>query len=358
MAAGEMPNLLALAATGARARLTVEPEQVPAIVWTTIATGRGPEAHGIHSVGARRLPGMRTPVPLAEDSAFTRALGAATDLLRLTHAQPAGSVLREAKTFWNVASEKGLRVAVVNWWATWPADVVNGFVVTDRALLRLEKGGAPDRDTHPGDLIQRLRPLAQATEAERPRRIDRFAVESALLIRSAGPVDLDAVYLPGLDIATMQKLGDESAIADVAGTSARLDAVRAHHRFVDELIGRAAAGASPTTAIVIVGDPGRLPRRGGEAEGLLILTGPVVPGSDLGAARERDVAPTVLHLLGLPVSAQLEGRVLESALHPDFRAAHPVRHVAAYGRRRAAPAAESAFDKDMLEELRSLGYIQ
>jgi hypothetical protein len=32
--------------------------------------------------------------------------------------------------------------------------------------------------------------------------------------------------------------------------------------------------------------------------------------------------------------------------------------VAAYGRRAAPPAAQSAFDSQMLEELRSLGYIK
>ena len=81
------------------------------------------------------------------------------------------------------------------------------------------------------------------------------------------------------------------------------------------------------------------------------------PG-DLGAVSERDVAPTVLHLAGLPASRELEGRVLEAALSPAFRAAHPVRTVASYGRRVPGRPAESAFDRDMLEELRALGYVQ
>jgi hypothetical protein len=78
----------------------------------------------------------------------------------------------------------------------------------------------------------------------------------------------------------------------------------------------------------------------------------------MAAGGERDVAPTVLHLLGLPVSDELEGRVLEAALTPEFRAAHPVRRVASYGLRPPGRLRESAFDRDMLEELRSLGYIQ
>jgi arylsulfatase A-like enzyme len=79
---------------------------------------------------------------------------------------------------------------------------------------------------------------------------------------------------------------------------------------------------------------------------------------ELGEVSERDIAPTVLHLLGLPVSRELEGRVLEAAFERAFTEAHPVRTVASYGRRAATRQAESAFDRDMLEELKSLGYIQ
>jgi hypothetical protein len=351
-----MPGLAALLAAGAHGTLRAEPEQVPAIVWTTIATGRGPEAHGIRSTGERRLPGMRTPVPSGDADPFARALGAATDLLRLGRAQPATSVLRRAKTIWNVASEKGLRVGVVNWWATWPADEVNGYVVTDRALFKLEKGGPFDGEAWPPSVFDRLRPLAEVAHGK-PRGIDRFAVEAARLLRTGSPPDVEAVYLPGLDIATMQHLGGGEA-ADVAALDARLDDVRAYFRLVDAMLARAAQERDPADVLVVVGDPGRLARRSPSPEGLLVLAGaPIAPG-DLGTLSERDVAPTVLHLAGLPVSRELEGRVAEAALSADARARHPVRMVASYGRRPPARPAESAFDAEMLEELRSLGYVQ
>jgi arylsulfatase A-like enzyme len=83
----------------------------------------------------------------------------------------------------------------------------------------------------------------------------------------------------------------------------------------------------------------------------------VAPG-DLGAVSGRDIAPTVLHLLGLPRSRELDGRVLEAALSEAFRRDHPVRLVDSYGRRPPSRAAQSDFDQDVLEQLRSLGYIQ
>jgi hypothetical protein len=360
MAGGEMPALAALAARSARAVLRAEPERVPAIVWTTVATGRGPEAHGIQSAEARRVAGLRTAVPLDEaESAFATALARTADLVRLTRKQPASAALRAVKAFWNVASDKGLRVGVVNWWATWPADPVNGYLVTDRALFRLEKGGAPDREVHPPEAFESLRALVLPSEGEeRARRLDRFHLAAARALRLAFRPDLEALYLPGLDIFTMQQLGEAPA-SDLAGFEAKLAAVRDQYRFVDGLLAEATADLGPQDVLVLVGDPGRLARSDpGGSEGLLLLAGgPVAPG-DLGGVSERDLAPTVLHLLGLPWSRELDGRVLEEALSAEFRRDHPVRLVDSYGRRPPSRAAESAFDRDVLEELRSLGYIQ
>jgi hypothetical protein len=358
-AKGELPALAALVARGAHARLAAEPERVPAIVWTTIATGRGPAAHGIVAPDARRIAGLRTPVSLdAERGAFAAALVRTADLLRLTRSQPAGAALRSVKTFWNVASDKGLRVGVVNWWATWPAEPLNGYVVSDRAAFKIESGGAFDRELSPPEAWAGLRPLLDAAEPERARRLDLFHVAAARALRGASPPDLEAVYLPGLDIVTMQQLGEAPA-SDLAALDAKLGAVRAQYRFVDGLIGRYVAELDPRDVLVLVADPGRLARGAAQpAEGLLVLAGSHVAPGDLGAASARDVAPTVLHLLGLPVSRELEGRALEAALDGAFRAEHPLRLVDSYGSRPPARAADSAFDQEVLEQLRSLGYIQ
>jgi hypothetical protein len=109
--------------------------------------------------------------------------------------------------------------------------------------------------------------------------------------------------------------------------------------------------------VILAGDPGRLPRERGDAEGLLVLAGGPVRAGDLGTVSERDIAPTILHLVGLPRSRELDGVVLETAFDEGFRAAHPVRVVASYGRRPAAGVASSEFNQEVLEQLRSLGYI-
>jgi hypothetical protein len=192
----------------------------------------------------------------------------------------------------------------------------------------------------------------------RARALDRFHLAAARLLRDEAPPDLEALYLPGLDIATMQQLGEAEA-GDLPSLDARLAAVREAYRFADEILGEERKSLAPGEVLILVGDPGRFARRGGATpQGLLVMAGGPVVARDLGSVSERDVAPTVLHLAGLPRSDELDGHVLEAALQPEFRAAHPVRHVASYGRRTPPKAAGSAFDRDMLEELRSLGYIQ
>ena len=166
------------------------------------------------------------------------------------------------------------------------------------------------------------------------------------------------MYLPGLDIFTTQKMG-AAALADLAGLDAQLEAVRAYYRFVDGLLGELASDVGPGRVLMLVGDPGRLARgKTPLPEGTFLLVGGPARPADLGVVSSRDIAPTVLHLAGLPKSDELAGMVLESALEDGFRSAHPVRTVASYGRRPQTRSAESAFDRDMLEELKALGYVQ
>src|SRR5689334_21873249 len=108
------------------------------------------------------------------------------------------------------------------------------------------------------------------------------------MLAKESPLDVEAVYLPSLDITSMQLLGDAPG-ADLASLGARLDRVREYHAFVDALLGRYLDAAGPGDVTLIVGDPGRLARRGGTAPfGVLLMVGAAVQPGDLGAAGERD----------------------------------------------------------------------
>jgi len=73
---------------------------------------------------------------------------------------------------------------------------------------------------------------------------------------------------------------------------------------------------------------GRMPeeRTGNHArDGILLAYGPDVRrGERLSTRAIEDVAPTVLYLLGLPVDADMDGRVLTDALRPEGLASRPI----------------------------------
>ena len=118
---GQLPHFARLVEEGAFGDLaTLQPMFSPRI-WTTVATGYEPERHGITDfVVLDRATGREVPVP---------------------------SVARRVPALWNRASDAGRRVAVVAWWATWPAERVDGVIVSDRFgyhFLHEEAGGARD----------------------------------------------------------------------------------------------------------------------------------------------------------------------------------------------------------------------
>src|SRR5215204_4210432 len=124
--------------------LAVHDTADPARAWTTIATGTPPEVHGVHGIEVRRVAGIRGILP-RRGGRISGLLADATDLLRLTRPGLTSRDARRVKTIWEVAEDAGLRAAVINWWATWPAGG-SGIVLTDRAMVRLEKGGPLDAE--------------------------------------------------------------------------------------------------------------------------------------------------------------------------------------------------------------------
>ena len=95
--------------------------------------------------------------------------------------------------------------------------------------------------------------------------------------------------------------------------------------------------------------------------GILIASGPVFRKRvQIENARLIDLAPTLLHLLGVPVPADMDGNVLESAFEPDFLAAHPVRTGAASGTSGTDfPSGYTDAESAAVEErLQALGYLE
>jgi hypothetical protein len=72
------------------------------------------------------------------------------------------------------------------------------------------------------------------------------------------------------------------------------------------------------------------------------------------------VAPTILYLLGIPGSRELSGRPQVGLVDDRFVARVPLRTVTTYGRRviSAGRPGSTPLDRDMMDRLRSLGYVR
>jgi hypothetical protein len=359
-----------------RIPLAAQDTSDPARAWTTIATGHPPEVHGVHGLETTRVAGLQGILGAGEGT-LSRAIRAATDVARLTRPSIASRDERRAKTIWEVADDAGLRTAVVNWWATWPAPSGTGIVVTDRAVLRLEHGGTLDAEIAPADLyapLQRLWPEIRKGARDAASGAFESVADSgtlAVLRRSAeldativgimqalpGPRrDLDVIYLPGLDIAQHALLGAGGAAPSASVMAARVDALRSYYSFLVRLLNPLMTAAARQVVMIVTG-PGRVQSA---APGILGITHAFVNFAQDASARVEDVAPTVLYALGIPMSRELAGQPLRY-LFPDRQLGEThERYVTTYGRPFTKPTAREGkpLDQEMIDRLRSLGYVK
>lgn len=348
----------------------------PARAWTTIATGAPPDAHGVHGIETRRVAGVRGILSL-RGGRMANLLGAAADVVRLTRPALTSRDERRVKTVWEVAEDAGLRTAVVNWWATWPAQG-KGIVISDRAMVRLEKGGALDAEIAPasvyeplraqwGEIRRRAQQLAASAFAavpdaaaqgalRRSAELDATVVE--ILHALPGPArDLDVIYLPGLDIAQHALLARDASGAEAASElAARVAAIGLYYEFLERLVEPLLA-VDPDDAAIVLTQPGRVAT---PLEGHVVILG--VPAAPQAASMGTplDVEPTIAYALGLPLSQELSGHPMERLFAPEFVGRNRQRAVPTYGRPFATsePRHGTPLDQEAIDRLRSLGYVK
>lgn len=345
----------------------------PPEVWTTMLTGLPSEEHGVRAAGVEVLPGIATPLraergPLSLAWALRSVLPART--------VPASGATRTVRTLWEMVALKA-PVASVGFWASWPARGDDGdgagFVVSDRVLAKLLSGKEDDRDTAPASLFSRLQADFEAERAsirkefeeripaprtEQARRIlwesfliDAYSLRTSLRLAEDPSLRASFVYLPGLDILRI-RLDRELTVHGTTGRLEEAEALEAYVRWLDGVVAEALRSSAGTS--VVVGDPGRSATEG--TEGFVVVAGARAKhGCVAPPLGDLDVAPLTLSLLGYPRSVEMTGRAPATCL-VDTVEPPPIE---TYGRRRiAAHARGSDSDPEMLERLRSLGYLE
>ena len=401
---GRLPHLSALRARGVSGPIaTLADIPLSPVIWTSIATGKRADKHGITWFMVDRPDGTRAPVR---------------------------SHNRKTKALWNILAEQERVPVSVGWWATYPAeDVGEGVVVSDaigfHGFGRTARGDVPAGKTHPPELFEEVYALVPAEQQISPDFARRFihlspeeyretmfdpgryarhdpenpihlfqqyavtaqgyaAIAEQMLENR--PYDLFLVYFEQVDSFShlfMKYAPPRLAWIDEADFERYRDVVSEWYVYQDELLGRLLARIDlDTTAVIVVSDHGfktgerrirseqtvdvNKAHFEHEPEGIFLAAGPHIRhAATIEGATMLDIAPTLLHYLGLPVAKDMDGKVLEDLFEPGFREIHPIRYVVSYedpsGSERAPEPAEEYAAEDLEENLaalHALGYVE
>ena len=221
IARGPLATFARLARRGASGPLaTLRPTEGPPI-WTTIVTGCLPRDHGVKSFSTYRILGSSRPFDLLPKGAFVGLL----ERTGLVSTRPVTSASRRRRALWDALNAFGIPTGMVRLWGTYPAERVQGFMLTPYFHLLGDDPARAPSTLFPPDLLKETRARAvRAAEADpaflaefvdepaRPGPWRRALVEEALapdltyqragsLLRAAYDPPFFATYVYGLDVA-------------------------------------------------------------------------------------------------------------------------------------------------------------
>ena len=340
MESGQMPHLTALVRGGCRGRLSSIRPVLSPIVWTSIATGKRPHKHGV--------------LGFVHADPFSGAI------------RTAGRDLWQARAVWDILQENGWRTQVTGWFASHPAGPADGSAVSDQFAVpgtSQEDWPLAPGSVHPADLAE---PLAELRV--HPAEFDAESLHYFVPALAQGwqPGPEDAALLISLARAVAEATSVHAAATwlmehrdwDFSAIYYRLLDECGHHFmpfrpplrpgidprqaaifggvmdrvciFLDSLLGRLLSLAGPETTVIVLSDHGfqsAALRPAGMADrpedmanwhrpfGMVALHGPGLhQGATLYGSSILDAAPTLLHLCGLPVGQDMDGKVWLNAL--------------------------------------------
>ena len=398
---GDLPTFARLKREGAFGELkTISPTLSPA-VWTTMATGKAPQEHGIYHFIIFDLPGVKRPVsvfPLHTGLNF-KVFPKLEKLPGVPTLQaPYTSELRRQPALWNMLGDQA-PAGMFRWRVTWPAEEINGFAVaSDVSLLDQMPGYSEsatdlkERRLHPIDIyrgtarVERLPPdpveVARYLGPDvRPEELDLESKDLRQVVRGINrvlPIRLtEAIkkYRPAMTVAGFHSVDGFSHLywrQRLRGGRFE-SAIEERYRFVDEQLGETLHALTQSLGVfnlMVVSDHGFDFQRGHHTHapaGIFFGWGPAFdPGTEARELDVYDITPMALDLAGLPlaldmpaVSGDRSEPTYRQVLSPAFRSAHQLRFIDTYGTRSIEDAvSETPFEEETLKKLRSLGYIE
>ena len=386
---GRVPSFARMRDQGSSGKLrSLEPLTKSPIIWATIATGKVPQKHGILDFFVKQRARER-----AREGATNASEGES----------PATSNLWRVRPIWQILGGLGHTVGVVGWWTTWPAQPVNGVLVSD--YIQYDTGTWPKKDsrrTYPDSLnavVERLRvkpddvswaelfqfvPAIDSTKAT-PRQVALlhnlkwiYAADLTFyrvgmeLYRKKHP-DFFTVYFRGVDevshmywdIDLPRSFNPPLTDAETAWLK---HLIPNYYVFTDRMIGSFLKETDKNTDVIVCSDHGFQGGATGvmahKLDGMIFMMGPhVEKGGNISGATVLDITPTILAMFGLPVARDMDGRPIPGGLNANLvKRMEKETRLLTYETARApgegAEPVSSPVDQELRERLRSLGYIQ
>jgi predicted AlkP superfamily phosphohydrolase/phosphomutase/tetratricopeptide (TPR) repeat protein len=335
---GLMPTLKKFLEEGVRGRIaTLDPPLSP-MLWTSIATGKRADKHGIL--------GFVEPDPQSNT------------------VRPVSSRSRKVHAIWNMLNLEGKKSNVVGWWPSNPADPIDGVMVSNfyqqerkgKTVIDPTDWAMPPGTVHPerlteklaelrvhpyeitGNLVMPFVPRAVELDQKEDHRltvIPRFiahmssihAATTELMVTE--PWDFMAVYHDAIDHfshAFMKFHPPKMDIVSDEEFDIFKDVVASAYRFHDMMLERTLELCDDDTTVIICSDhgfhsdhlrPTALPDipAGPALEhspyGMFAAKGPgIKKGETIYGASILDVTPTILSLYGLPIGEDMDGKPL------------------------------------------------
>jgi hypothetical protein len=376
---GELPAFSRIMKEGASGSLATFQDSNSAVIWTSIYTGTLPAVHGVQDFYRVELPGLGSEGLYPVHRTFFKEMAEILGKAGLSRQRMINRYSVHALPIWEIADHAGMTLGIVDgYFYSFPAIVPSrpeSFVLSYGLDGYAQDPRGKNMDearlfVQPSSLFRELRPLLDLPD---------FEWQSAAALKLLGerpqPKFLN-VYTHEPD--TVQHLfwkwyqpwfflGVKEADVREKG-----DRIPAMQRGFDAFLGKLLQRLEPNTVLIVASDHGHAPtilhhdfftqHRHGPPGIILMTGGPVKPGTVIQGAHILDLYPTMLYLLGLPVPADVTGKVLLDALDPEFVRRHPVRTIPTYetlGPAEGLPGGrrESGQNERELDKLRSLGYL-
>lgn len=381
---GLLPTLEKFINHGVMGNLSTMQPVLSPILWNSVATCKHADKHGILGFIERDL-----------DNGGAR---------------PFSSTSRKSKALWNILSQSGFRSNVINWWASHPAEKINGCVVSNLfSGVRFDSDGGwqiSDGTIHPEHLLNDFAkfkvfpeelteehilpfiPNAANIDQTQDKRLSGFAKTLAdtattqaiaTAVMATQPWDFMAIYYTGIDHfghGFMPYFPPRMPYIKEEDFEMYKDVMDGAYRFHDMMLESLLSQCDDNTTVILCSDHGfhsresrplGVPREpAGPAiwhrkYGIFLAKGPGIKQDErIYGASLIDVGPTILSLFDLPIGEDMDGRpLLEIFEQPRSLATIPSWETVSGedGVLREHAPISKAESKELLKQFAALGYI-